>query len=130
MAVLPLTAMLLRAGGPDATRVSGASLTRAAVRDAVRGLAGGSLHLEGPADATLVVGGGPTAFFVHATFDNESFAVPVLAGVDAAPVVLTVAGHPAAFPAHSVLDAETTVAIALRWATAIALDASLEWRTT
>jgi hypothetical protein len=130
MAALPLTAMLLRAGGPDATRVCGASLTCDAVRDAVRGLAGGSLHLEGPGDATLVVGGGPTAFFVHATFDNESFAVPVLAGAGAEPVVLTVAGRPAAFPAHSVLDAETTVALALRWATTIALDASVEWRTT
>jgi hypothetical protein len=128
MAALPLTAMVLRAGGPNATRVSGASLTRAAVRDAVRGLVGGDLHLEGPADATMVVGGGPFAFFVHATFDNEAFAVPVLARAGAEPVVLTVAGRPAAFPAHSVLDAETTVAVALRWATAIELDASVDWR--
>jgi hypothetical protein len=132
MADVQLTAMVLRAGEPEATRMCGASLTRAAVCDAIRALDGADLHLEGPADATMVVGGGPCRFFVHATFDNDTFSVPVVRDArgdeDAGLVELVVAGRPTAFPAHSVLDAETTVAVALCWATAITLDASVEWR--
>jgi hypothetical protein len=130
MSDVQLTAMVLRAGEPDATRVCGAALTSAAVSEAIRALDGADLHLEGPADATMAIAGGPCRFFVHATYDNDTFSVPVVAegAGDDDLVVLTVSGRRSAFPAHSLLDAETAVAVALHWATAIALDASVDWR--
>jgi hypothetical protein len=132
MADVLLTAMVLHAGEPGATRVCGTALTPAAVSDAIRALDGADLHLEGPADATMAIAGGPCRFFVHATYDNDTFSVPVDAEVAGAGgedlVVLTVSGRRSAFPAGSLLDAETAVAVALRWATEIALDASVDWR--
>jgi hypothetical protein len=127
-----LSAMVVRPGEPGARRVSGAALTDGAIADAVRGLRGADLHLEGPDDATMAIAGGPCRFFVHATFDNATFAVPVRredahAGALAE---VTVSGRRSALPARSVLDADTAVAVALRWATAMQLDdARVDWST-